>query len=83
MSTLAMSNERVIRTIPSYDAAHPPLEEQPTQDIAGRYISSAKLVQMLRNKFAAGSYDIHVAHNSFCIKAPRKLTTDEIAECRR
>ncbi|KAI1149226.1 hypothetical protein F4825DRAFT_431195 [Nemania diffusa] len=78
MSTLSISN---VRSIPSF--GENPLEDHTTQDISGRYISSSKLVHMLRNKFGPDAYDVHVAHNSFCIKAPRKLTTDEIAECRR
>ncbi|KAI0103825.1 hypothetical protein GGR51DRAFT_523570 [Nemania sp. FL0031] len=83
MSTISIPNERIIGMGPRYNAVNHPWEEQPTQDISGRSISSTKLVQMLINTFGAGAYDVHVAHNSFCIKAPRKLTTDEIAECRR
>ncbi|KAI0199919.1 hypothetical protein F4808DRAFT_430785 [Astrocystis sublimbata] len=57
--------------------------QPPTQNIAGRYISSTKLVHMLKSKFGANEYHVHMAHNTFCIKAPRQLSSDEIAECRR
>lgn len=58
-------------------------ECQTTQDLPGRLISSTKLVQMLKITFGANAYDVYMAHNAFCIKAPRMLTTDEIAQCKR
>jgi hypothetical protein len=51
-----------------------------TQDISGRNINAAKLMTMLRKKFGAGAYDVHVMHNSYCIMAPRKLSVVSYTE---
>ncbi|KAL6704963.1 hypothetical protein ACN47E_007508 [Coniothyrium glycines] len=53
------------------------------QSISGSNIDPAKLTTLLRIKFGAGAYDIHIIQNSYCIIAPRKLSTGEIARCRR
>lgn len=49
--------------------------ETPTQSISGRDIDPIKLKLLLRTKFGAGSYDIHIMQNAYCINAPRKLST--------
>ncbi|KAI1313734.1 hypothetical protein F5Y03DRAFT_106698 [Xylaria venustula] len=53
------------------------------QDISARHISSTKLMAMLRTKFGIGAYNVHMMQNCFYIKAPRKLSESEIAECRQ
>ncbi|KAI0199918.1 hypothetical protein F4808DRAFT_471117 [Astrocystis sublimbata] len=55
----------------------------PTQKIKHIYASSTKLVQILNNKFGKGGYDVYLAHNRYCIRAPRNLTPGEIEQCRR
>jgi hypothetical protein len=73
--------------------------EAPTQAISGRNIDPTKLKILLRTKFGAGSFEVQIIQNSYCINAPRKLSnvstlqahlvysTDkkqcEIARCRR
>ncbi|KAF1960284.1 hypothetical protein CC80DRAFT_590563 [Byssothecium circinans] len=53
------------------------------QSIPGKTIDSRKLSSFLRTKFGAGAYDVHIMQDSYCILAPRKLSLDEIARCRR
>jgi hypothetical protein len=48
--------------------------ETPTQSISGRDIDPVKLKLLLRTKFGAESYDIHIMQNAYCINAPRKLS---------
>ena len=52
------------------------------QEIAGRNMDPIKLLTMLRIKFS-GAYEVQMMHNTYSIKAPRRLTTGEIAQCRR
>ncbi|KAI0976448.1 hypothetical protein F4678DRAFT_225777 [Xylaria arbuscula] len=54
-----------------------------TQDISAQHVSSTKLMAMLRTKFGIGAYNVHMMQNCFYIKAPRKLSESEIAECRQ
>ncbi|KAI1812283.1 hypothetical protein GGS20DRAFT_587643 [Poronia punctata] len=42
-------------------------------EIAARLISPKKLVEFLRDEFP-GSYECFMMHNTYRIKAPRKLT---------
>jgi hypothetical protein len=49
--------------------------ERPTQSIAGRNIDSTKLKILLRTKFGVGSFKVQIIQNTYCIKAPRKLST--------
>ncbi|KAF2253071.1 hypothetical protein BU26DRAFT_515451 [Trematosphaeria pertusa] len=53
------------------------------QSIPGRHINPTKLTALLRIKFGAGTYEVQIVQNSYCIIAPRKLSSSEIAECRR
>ncbi|KAL1795666.1 hypothetical protein ACET3X_005890 [Alternaria dauci] len=53
------------------------------QSISGRNIDPNKLTMLLRVKFGAGAYDVHIMQNSYCIIAPRRLSTGEIAKCRK
>ncbi|KAH7385335.1 hypothetical protein DE146DRAFT_759581 [Phaeosphaeria sp. MPI-PUGE-AT-0046c] len=53
------------------------------QSIPGSCIDATKLQTLLRMKFGAGSYDMHIVQNSYCIAAPRRLSKGEIAQCRR
>ncbi|KAI4662996.1 uncharacterized protein J4E79_004308 [Alternaria viburni] len=59
------------------------LDFDDAQSISGRNIDPKKLAMLLRVKFGAGAYDIHIMQNSYCIIAPRKLSTGEIAKCRK
>lgn len=44
------------------------------QSISGRNIDSGKLSALLRTKFGAGAYDIHIMQNSYRVIAPRRLS---------
>ncbi|KAH7216176.1 hypothetical protein DER44DRAFT_741722 [Fusarium oxysporum] len=44
------------------------------QEIAGRNMDPIKLLTMLRIKFS-GAYEVQMMHNTYSIKAPRRLTT--------
>jgi hypothetical protein len=48
--------------------------DPPTQSISGRNIDPAKLKVLLRTKFGAGSFEIQIIQNTYCINAPRKLS---------
>jgi hypothetical protein len=70
MSTVAItrdydSSSRTLWAVPGVMQEDPP-KVQTTQDISGRYISSIKLVNMLRIKFGVGSYDVHVRRTDPC-----------------
>jgi hypothetical protein len=84
---------------PVYDSDDDLEWEFPTQSIAGRNIDPTKLKILLRTKFGVGSFEVQVIQNTYCINAPRKLSTVsrtrrdllfitnyqkcEIARCRR
>ncbi|OAL02958.1 hypothetical protein IQ06DRAFT_292213 [Phaeosphaeriaceae sp. SRC1lsM3a] len=53
------------------------------QSIPGSCIDATKLLSLLRMKFGAGTYDMHIVQNSYCVAAPRRLSKSEIAQCRR
>jgi hypothetical protein len=55
----------------------------PSQVIPGQNIDSRKLAAILRMKFGIGLYDISIMQDSYHIVAPRRLSMDEIAQCRR
>ncbi|KAF1913081.1 hypothetical protein BDU57DRAFT_344374 [Ampelomyces quisqualis] len=44
------------------------------QSIPGTCIDAGKLLALLRMKFGAGTYDMHIIQNSYCVAAPRKLS---------
>ncbi|PMD13099.1 hypothetical protein NA56DRAFT_756056 [Hyaloscypha hepaticicola] len=52
------------------------------QDISGRNISPVKLIAMLRTKFGIGAYEIQMTRNVYSIRAPRRLSLNEIVACR-
>jgi hypothetical protein len=54
--------------------------ETPTQSIAGRNIDPTKLKILLRTKFGVGSFEIQIIQNTYCINAPRKLSTVSCAQ---
>ncbi|CCF42549.1 hypothetical protein CH063_12516 [Colletotrichum higginsianum] len=56
--------------------------EATRQDIAGQNMDPEKLVRMLETNFP-GAYEVEMAHNTYSLKAPRKLSITEIARCRR
>ncbi|KAH8755514.1 hypothetical protein BGZ57DRAFT_910035 [Hyaloscypha finlandica] len=55
----------------------------PTQEIPSKDINRARLRSMLTIKFGIDAYDMHIIHDSYCIRAPRKLSATEIGRCRR
>ncbi|KAK1635548.1 hypothetical protein BDP81DRAFT_429868 [Colletotrichum phormii] len=60
------------------------LNEEPPcqdQDISARVINPAKLTSLLKDKFGGGSYNVHMMHNVYTIRAPRRLSVTEIAQC--
>ncbi|KAH9909792.1 hypothetical protein F4778DRAFT_14900 [Xylariomycetidae sp. FL2044] len=82
-------NQNTSRAIGTSDNNKPSPEDDndydklETQGIPGRNISPAKLTALLRNKFGAEAYSVCMVHNSYTIKAPRKLSPREIEACRR
>jgi len=70
------------RPLPSNDLDEDE-DDEDTQDISGRNINPAKLTALLRAKFGVGAYAVHMMHNSYCVKAPTKLSLSEIAQCKR
>ncbi|KAH7095141.1 hypothetical protein FB567DRAFT_21385 [Paraphoma chrysanthemicola] len=52
--------------------------ETPTQAISGRNIDPVKLKILLRTKFGAGSFEVCILQNSYCINAPRKLSSQDV-----
>ncbi|KAH6964585.1 hypothetical protein DER45DRAFT_556993 [Fusarium avenaceum] len=49
------------------------------QEIAGRNMDPIKLLTMLRMKFS-GAYEVRMMHNTYSIKAPRRLSTVRMVE---
>ncbi|KAF1850769.1 uncharacterized protein K460DRAFT_361536 [Cucurbitaria berberidis CBS 394.84] len=78
-ATSSIGTERL--SLNEHHVEFPDLDD--AQSISGSNIDPAKLTMLLRVKFGAGSYDIYIMHNSYCIIAPRKLSAGEIARCRR
>ncbi|KAI0876626.1 hypothetical protein GGS24DRAFT_498605 [Hypoxylon argillaceum] len=56
---------------------------QVDQVLSGKIYSTGKLQLVLVRLFGDGGYDLHVEHNNFRIKTPRRLTKDELIECER
>ncbi|KAK2122600.1 hypothetical protein NOF04DRAFT_1018870 [Fusarium oxysporum II5] len=71
-----------IATRSSYELYLEQFDKSVRQEIAGRNMDPIKLLTMLRIKFS-GAYEVQMMHNTYSIKAPRRLTTGEIAQCRR
>ncbi|KAI1739893.1 hypothetical protein F4680DRAFT_420501 [Xylaria scruposa] len=53
-----------------------------TQDFPAKNINPVKLISVLSARFGLGGYDVWMMQNRFYIKAPRKLSVDEIGQCR-
>ncbi|RSL62412.1 hypothetical protein CEP53_004788 [Fusarium sp. AF-6] len=49
-----------------------PLEPAEFQDVDRRNIDVKKLVSLLRNKFDRGTYELHMVHDVFSVRAPRR-----------
>ncbi|OBS23297.1 hypothetical protein FPOA_03848 [Fusarium poae] len=71
-----------ITTTSSYEFHLGQPDKSSTQEIAGRNMDPMKLLAMLRIKFA-DAYEVQMMHNTYSIKAPRRLSIGEIAQCRR
>ncbi|KAI0420560.1 hypothetical protein F5X98DRAFT_371528 [Xylaria grammica] len=64
-----------------------PRSQSPTnngsfQDIEKRKVKSDKLMALLTRKFGAGGYEIYTVHDVYSIRAPEKLSQDEIESCK-
>ncbi|KAI3322433.1 hypothetical protein HD806DRAFT_545129 [Xylariaceae sp. AK1471] len=73
-------------TVPENNSKSPQDEntdDDITQVISGRHISSTRLIAQLKRQFGEGKYYVNMVHNSYNITAPRELSVSEIAECRR
>ncbi|KAI8941653.1 hypothetical protein NX059_002866 [Plenodomus lindquistii] len=81
ISQTVSQNDISLRSIDDYSDDDWDLNE--AQSISGRNIDPEKLTMLLRIKFGAGAYDVHIMQGSYCVVAPRKLSTGEIARCRR
>jgi hypothetical protein len=64
-----------------YDSEDEFDNELPTQSIAGRNIDPTKLKILLRTKFGVGSFEIQIMQNTYCINAPRRLSTVRSLDC--
>ncbi|KAI0458010.1 hypothetical protein F5B21DRAFT_462567, partial [Xylaria acuta] len=64
---------------------HPasPLEVNipPFQDIRRGDIDPEKLVALLRRRFGAGRYEIYTIHNVYSVRAPERLSQNDIELC--
>ncbi|RMJ16223.1 hypothetical protein BHE90_006398 [Fusarium euwallaceae] len=71
-------------SITEFDKSPPitPPEPAEFQDVDRRNIDVKKLVSLLRNKFDHGTYELHMVHDVFSLRAPRRLSVDEIEWCR-
>ncbi|KAJ8117096.1 hypothetical protein OPT61_g1617 [Boeremia exigua] len=56
--------------------------ETTEQSISGRWIDSAKLTTLLRVKFGAGSFNVHLIQDSYYISAPQRLSAVHMDEWR-
>ncbi|KAK4247591.1 hypothetical protein C7999DRAFT_32009 [Corynascus novoguineensis] len=52
------------------------------QDIFERNIKPSKLVALLRKRFGAGSYEIHMIHEIYIVRAPERLSELDIELCK-
>ncbi|KAI0107823.1 hypothetical protein GGR51DRAFT_142656 [Nemania sp. FL0031] len=52
------------------------------QDIVGRNIQLEKLKALLTRKFK-DDYEIHMIHNIYSVRAPERLSQNEIESCKR
>ncbi|KAI8952461.1 hypothetical protein F4801DRAFT_540887 [Xylaria longipes] len=52
------------------------------QDIRRGNIDPEKLVALLRRRFGAGRYEIYTIHNVFSVRAPERLSQNDIELCK-
>ncbi|KAM5372141.1 hypothetical protein ACJZ2D_007674 [Fusarium nematophilum] len=52
-----------------------------TQDVDGRRINPTKLVTLLKKTFNDGNYEVHRIHDVYSVRAPRRLSVDELQWC--
>lgn len=52
------------------------------QDIWEKDINAEKLVALLRRKFGANGYELYIIHSVYSIRAPEKLSQEEIELCK-
>ncbi|KAI0439231.1 hypothetical protein F4803DRAFT_554295 [Xylaria telfairii] len=52
------------------------------QDIKKAKIDPEKLVALLRRRFGAGRYEIYTIHNVYSIRAPERLSQNDIELCK-
>ncbi|KAH7127607.1 hypothetical protein EDB81DRAFT_809641 [Dactylonectria macrodidyma] len=52
------------------------------QDIGVNNIDPIKLAQKLSSTFEPGDFEVDLIHNTYIIRASRKLSANEIADCR-
>ncbi|KAH7239665.1 hypothetical protein FSOLCH5_014376 [Fusarium solani] len=79
----------------SRDSERPPLKSTNTsgsdttpyddvddfQDVDGRRINPTKLVTFLKKTFNEGNYEVHRIHDIYSVRAPRRLSIDELQLC--
>ncbi|KAF2500444.1 hypothetical protein BU16DRAFT_556912 [Lophium mytilinum] len=66
---------------PQHDRDRPRHDREPEQDVCVGKINPVKLVEKLQSAFGPGSFEVHMMHNVYCIRAPRDLLPDELSEC--
>ncbi|GAP89951.1 hypothetical protein SAMD00023353_4400590 [Rosellinia necatrix] len=79
--------ESTICPAPQSRSEHPPKSASKAdacsfQDIRKSKVDPGKLVALLRTKFGAGGYEIYTVHNVYTIRAPEKLSEDDLALCK-
>lgn len=52
------------------------------QDVCVGNINPVKLAEKLQSTFGPGSFEVHMMHNVYCIRAPRDLLPHELSECK-
>ncbi|CAF3637075.1 unnamed protein product [Fusarium graminearum] len=57
-------------------------DSQRSQDIPARHVDPKKLAQCLSTKFNPDEVAVDLIHNNYNIRAPRRLTKQEIEDCR-
>ncbi|KAH8766119.1 hypothetical protein F5883DRAFT_556568 [Diaporthe sp. PMI_573] len=60
----------------------PTIMSRQSQDIAVRQIHPRKLSTLLKSRFGPGEYEICVVQNVYSIRAPGRLSLDDIMRCR-
>ncbi|KAK4443013.1 hypothetical protein QBC34DRAFT_259571, partial [Podospora aff. communis PSN243] len=53
-----------------------------SQELPARGTNPLKLVAFLRTQFGVGQYRVSMIRSVYSIRTPRRLSLDEIAQCR-